>query len=197
MKAGFMKGPTEQNIIRFRDGLIICLLTEKPMRLRNLAALNISDLAFDDTGGVTLSVGRTKNRRKDYAYLSPDLAEAIGFWINDLRTRLSPGEDCSAIWIGRFGESITAKHLSRAISKRTKAAFGQSISPHKFRNAVAMTLAHHAPDNIAVASRLLGHRDGCSIAPYEGLARTSGAADLLDNILADYTMPPPIRHRHK
>ncbi|MGB0922094.1 MAG: tyrosine-type recombinase/integrase [Alphaproteobacteria bacterium] len=183
--------PTERNIGKYRDGLMIVLLTEKPMRAKNLAGLDIGHLRFDAMGGATLLIGVTKNRAPDLAYVSPELAGALQHWLDDLRPRLGPASDEAGLWIGRYGARLGQSGVAACVTRRTKAALGVAVSPHKFRNAVAMSIARHDPEKMAIASKLLGHKRRESLAAYDGVARSTGAATQLNDILADYTMPPP------
>ena len=43
------------------------------------------------------------------------------------------------------------------VSRLTEAEFGESISPHRFRDMAASTIASHAPEFIHAAAPLLGH----------------------------------------
>ncbi len=191
METAHQEPPTERNIGKYRDGLMIVLLSEKPMRVKNLAALDIGHLRFDATGGATLRIGITKNKTADMAYLSPDLVGALQHWIEDLRPRLSPAADEAGLWIGRYGARIGQSGVATCVTRRTKAALGVAVSPHKFRNAVAMSIARHDPEKMAIASKLLGHKRPESLSAYEGVARSTGAATQLNDILAEYAMPPP------
>ncbi len=196
MNEAFIAPPSERNIIKFRDGLIMALMTHKPMRAKNLAALSLDDLFFDEVGGVSLLLGQTKNRRDDLVYLgNAELAGAFKHWIEDLRPRLNPKGTGAALWVGRFGNRLTGADLSVVARRRTKSALGVAVSLHRFRDAVTMTIARHDPENMGVASKLLGHKDSQSVAAYEGIARSTGAANVLDDILTDYTKPPAIKRK--
>src|SRR5436190_8810369 len=43
------------------------------------------------------------------------------------------------------------------IKLRTKAAFGQSINPHLFRDCAATSIAIHDPEHVRIATAILGH----------------------------------------
>jgi integrase len=43
------------------------------------------------------------------------------------------------------------------ISRQTTSAFAENISPHRFRDIAASTIASHAPEYIHAAAPLLGH----------------------------------------
>jgi integrase len=58
------------------------------------------------------------------------------------------------------------KRLYDAICQRTKANFGQSVSPHLFRDGAATFFALNAPESIGSASALLGHADPKTLRHY-------------------------------
>jgi integrase len=52
---------------------------------------------------------------------------------------------------------MTQIALYDRVTDRTRAAFGEAISPHRFRDILASTIASHAPEQIHAAAPLLGH----------------------------------------
>ena len=173
----------------YLNGLLIAFLTEKPMRLRNLAGLRWADVQLLEDGASLITLATTKNRRSDVGLLSPDITQALMHYRSAMMPLLG-GKASDALWPGEHGAPMTAKHLSRLIGDITEKALGIRVSPHRFRYAAAQTIAHHAPGRVRVASRLLGHADTRSITAYEDIARSAGAAAHLSDILADYDMPP-------
>lgn len=53
---------------------------------------------------------------------------------------------------------MTEMAIYDVIRGRTKAAFGNALNPHMFRDAAATTLAISAPERVRSAAPLLGHR---------------------------------------
>jgi len=52
---------------------------------------------------------------------------------------------------------MTQMALYDRVTERTCIAFGEPISPHRFRDILASTIASHAPEHIHAATPLLGH----------------------------------------
>jgi integrase len=58
------------------------------------------------------------------------------------------------------------------ITQRTGTAFGRPLNPHLFRDAAATSLAVDDPDNVRVATTLLGHGSLNTTAKHYNQART-------------------------
>lgn len=189
------KGLTQRAAIQYRDGLVIAMLATKPLRIANMTDLSWSALVWQGDGSLHITIARTKNGDGDEALYGPEIAKAVEQWRDIFWPLLKPAADCDRLWIGRFGSPIAAGGLYQAVTKQTARAFGLSINPHLFRDCVAQTVARHSPDAAHVISKLLGHRDGTSAAPYIGTARIIGASVELDNILDAYRVPPAAGRR--
>ena len=151
--------------IPYRDGLIIAFLALVPLRRRNLAALVLDHTLARH--GRQWAIAFAENATKTHAafevalpevlqapletYLRihrPVLAARTGRW-----SRAFGG----ALWISKDGSPMTEIALYDRIQARTKAAFGQSVSPHLFRDAAATTMAIADPEHVRLAAPLLGH----------------------------------------
>ena len=64
-----------------------------------------------------------------------------------------------ALWIDRWGQTLSAKSIQRQIWLRTRQAFGKGIHPHLFRDCAVTVLVDVAPEEIGIAPDLLGHAD--------------------------------------
>ena len=151
--------------IAYRDGLIIALLALVPLRRRNLADLVLDhtlarhgaqwDIAFAESATKTRAAFETGLpevlRAPLEAYLQthrPVLAARAGRW------RRPVG---NALWVSKDGSPMTEIALYDRIRARTKAAFGDAINPHLFRDAAATTMAVADPEHVRIAAPLLGH----------------------------------------
>lgn len=68
---------------------------------------------------------------------------------------INPGLD--AVWVSEVGTQLEQHALACRIIKHTREAFGQSVSPHMFRDCVATSIAVDNPKHVGDASLVLGH----------------------------------------
>lgn len=151
--------------IQFRDGLMLILLSHLPLRRKNFTALTLGeDLVFrQGQWFITLTPAQTKTHAYFEAALHPNLVPWLETYLakhrevllaSEGRWKTDPGE---RLWISSHGSPMTQTAMYDRVSRLTKAAFGESISPHRFRDMAASTIASHAPEYIHAAAPLLGH----------------------------------------
>lgn len=157
--------PSEKAAIQYRDALTLLLLTHLPLRRKNFTALTLGESLVFRQGQwfITLTPAQTKTHAHFEAslhqglvpwletYLAvhrPVLLDQTGRWHADAGDRL---------WVSSHGSPLTDIALYNRVSRITGAAFGESISPHRFRDMAASTIASHAPEHIHAAAPLLGH----------------------------------------
>ena len=111
------------------------------------------------------SAAETKNRVA-YQTLFPAALEAnLRHYIENCRpilvTRQHGGltSDFDPLWVSDGGTQLTMGALADRIEKCTKAAFGQSIPPHWFRDAAATSIAIDNPVHVRDADLVLGHAE--------------------------------------
>jgi integrase/recombinase XerD len=154
---------------RYRDGLIIALLIACPMRIKNLANLVIGQhLVFDGCAyGLKLSAAETKTGRPYHAAVPPELTPYIDGWLQVHREAIQSigtkkgqvGGVGGHLWLNRWGRPMHSSAIRTQIEARTKEAFGNPIWPHLFRDCAVTELVDCAPEEIGIASDLLGHAD--------------------------------------
>ncbi len=146
-----------------RNGLMIALLAQCPIRLKNFASLELATTFKNDKDAwwITLSRRETKNQRPDDRRVPELLYPAINIYLGQSRPNLlAKGVDTNALWISSTtGRAMTKKNLGTLISKITHEAVGVDVSPHLFRAAGASTSALLAGDFPHLGSALLGHSD--------------------------------------
>ena len=146
-----------------RDGLLIALLAQCPIRLKNLAALEIgkSFVKVDDTWWIILTAAETKEKRPDERPVPSELSEIIDRYLRIYRPLLSRGNDASrALWLSHNGKPLSYATIAELIPKAVEKIVGKKISPHLFRAAGVTTLATHAGDQPHAGGALLHHRPG-------------------------------------
>jgi integrase len=151
--------------IAYRDGLVIALLTCRPIRRRNLAMIEIGRhlVRAGSRWHLSFAAGETKNRQPYEAVLPGFLAPYVERYLAEFRPRFPAAEDHEGLWASAKGCPITEGTLYVAVRARTKAAFGKAINLHLFRDIAATQIAYSAPASIGIARDLLGHGDLRSI----------------------------------
>ena len=152
--------------IAYRDGLIIAFLAMHPVRRRNLADFDLGrNLIRQGAGFMVAFSGReTKNRVPYENALAEFLVEPMAWYLRTWRPILAgrtgrwKRDVGDAVWVSVDGSPMSQEGLSGRIEMRTKEAFGKAISPHRFRDAAATTLAINDPARVRVAAPVLGHR---------------------------------------
>jgi hypothetical protein len=100
----------------------------------------------------------------------------------------SPRPVGDALWVSSKGSPMTSKGIYWCITKRTREAFGHSISPHLFRDCAATSIAIDDPRHVGIAAPLLGHRSASTTEKYYNQAGSIEAARLMQNF------PLSLRH---
>ena len=153
---------------RYRDGLMLVCLAYRPLRLANFIGLELGrHLQRRGTGWwLEIPAAETKTRRAIAlpfpAPLVPALEEYLAYW----RPQLAPpghGSPCPALWLTEQNRGISPSHAHRRITRHTRAAFGRSVNPHGFRDAMATTVTIDSPEldrhrDAAARARRPGHR---------------------------------------
>ncbi len=151
--------------IQYRDGLILLLLVHLPLRRKNFTDLSIGESLVFREGQwfVQLTPQQTKTHAWFEAQVDPRLVPWLETYLAVHRPLLlecrgrwyrpTHGE----IWVSTHGSPMTQMALYDRVTERTCIAFGEPISPHRFRDILASTIASHAPEHIHAATPLLGH----------------------------------------
>jgi integrase len=159
-----------------RDGLIIALLAQCPVRLKNVAALEIgkSFVKVDDTWWIVLTGAETKEKRPDERPVPNELTAYVDRYLRIYRPLLSRGNTASsALWISHNGTPLSYATIAVLIPKTVERITGKNVSPHLFRTAGVTTLATHAGDQPHAGGALLHHRPGGPVTQ-ENYNRASG-----------------------
>ncbi len=172
--------------LTFRDGLIIALLALAPVRRRNLQDLRIGETLVRAGAGWSVVFGEqeTKSGRElDYP-LPKDLSQLLDRYIADIRPALFGSGTHNGLWASVKGSALSGNALYAAVCRRTKAAFGEAVNLHLFRDAAATFLAVTAPEKVQVASDLLGHARQPTTQRHYTNARPIQASQRLADVIA-------------
>lgn len=151
--------------IDYRDGLIIALLALRPMRRKNFAALKLdyNIVKQGNTWRIILRPDETKTYNRIDVEWPSDLVDALETYLTVHRPHLISlngrwaKEIDDALWVSSHGSPMTQVAFYQQVTKRTEAAFGKTINPHRFRHIAASTLAVEDPVHVRVSASILGH----------------------------------------
>jgi integrase/recombinase XerD len=150
--------------LQFRNGLIIALLAYRPMRIANLAAIEIDKHLVSQRDGWSLIFGdgETMQRRRVEFPFPGKLNAALDRYLSKYRPAPASkgahrGSVGSALWVSQDGGAFTADGIRQEICRLTKDAFGAPINPHLFRDCAATMIAVDDPGRVKIIAAVLGH----------------------------------------
>lgn len=152
----------------YRDGLMIAMLANRPLRVRNFAALKIGQALTWDAKNfhvVFSGAGETKKGNIIEFDLPRALIAPMRWYLDEARPILReraklPDDDL--LWVGRRGTSMDGHEIFQRITTVTKRHLGRSVNPHLFRDCVATTVAIHDSRHVGIVTHVLGHTHASS-----------------------------------
>jgi hypothetical protein len=157
------QGLSRRRAIRYRDGLLICLLTYRLMRRKNLVMMRLGRhlVKVGCSWRIVFAAEEIKTRRRYDAAFPAALAPRLERYLDTYRPVLLQGEpkdgNSDAVWVSEDGIQLTYEAVAFQIVNRTFREFGHSLSPHLFRDCAATAVAIDNPKHIGDASLILGH----------------------------------------
>ena len=143
---------------QFRDGLIIALLAQIPLRRRSVVALRIDKhlLKAGSIWALDVPAADTKTRRAlDYP-LSEEICRRIDLYLYRFRNRIPGADTHTGLWVSNKRQPMSAIAIYNAVRRRTKETFGFAVNLHRFRHAAASFWSIHDPANVRGVKDLLG-----------------------------------------
>ena len=177
--------------ITFRDGLIIALLAARPLRLRNLAGLELERTLArrGETWWIAIPPEETKTGEIIELTWPEALIAPLSKYLNEHRPVLCKVRGRCArpigqeLWVSGRGSPMRAAALYSAIVKRTLLNLGRRVNPHLFRDCAATSIAIEDPAHVRIASQILGHRSTATTERYYNQAQAIDAARRYQNFL--------------
>jgi site-specific recombinase XerD len=176
----------------FRDGLLIALLTLRPIRSKNLTALTLDRhvVKRGDTWWLSLPPEEGKTGKELECLWPEQLASQLERYLDVHRPALlqcsTRGDQAGhALWVSKQGTPMTSDALSFQVKARTAEEFGEPINLHSFRHIAATTIATVDPDNTAHTAAILGHTDLEASDKHYNRGRTVAAGKRYHATLAD------------
>lgn len=147
----------------FRDGLLISLWVYRPLRISNLASLELgrSLLEAGDGYRIDFEAHEMKGHRRFSCASPATLAEDLRRYLEVFRPfLLARGETPTEreLWVSQYGRKMKANSVGQIIRLRTAQRFGEALNPHLMRYLTATFLAEHEPEHLADVAAILGHR---------------------------------------
>ncbi len=173
----------------FRDGLMICALTTRPVRRRNFSALEIGRtlIVGQDAVRVVFDGKETKTGASIEFVYPQFLTSAFSFYLNKARPLLREAAnfpDDHMLWVGRRGHYMDGEEIAQRICNVTQARLGRRISPHLFRDCVATDIAIHDPAHVGITKSVLGHKTLATSQKYYNQAGSFDAARRQQDVIA-------------
>jgi integrase len=159
----------KRRAVCYRDGLLVCLLTYRPVRRKNLAMMRLGRHLMK-VGGcwlIIFAAEETKTHVPYEAALPAALAPRLEHYLDAYRPVLLRGgqvndappahPELDAVRVSEDGIQLSYEAVAFQIVFRTRREFGRSLSPHMFRDCAATAVAVDNPKHIGDASLILGH----------------------------------------
>lgn len=183
---------------RYRDAMILGILTHRPLRRRNIASLALGVHLTQDAGKwyCTIPHTETKDGRSIEFALPEDagFAACFSYYLQAVRQKLLKlrpiDEDAlhtltGPLWVSTRGRILTDHALYYAVTRISKELLGKSIYPHLLRDCAASAMSSDAPEYILAASRILGHSSlKTTLSHYEQSSMLAAGARLVEHMSA-------------
>ncbi len=151
--------------VSFRDGLMIALLASRPVRLSNLASIEIDRhvVRRGTEYWLEFPAEEVKTRQRLEFPLPRDLIEPLERYLVQYRPVLTATRGRwyrgphSGLWVSLHGSKLKAAQIWHIIRQRTLERFGHPINPHLFRDAAATSIAVEDPAHVRTIASILGH----------------------------------------
>lgn len=169
-----------------RDALLLALAALRPLRLRNLAMIELDRHLVGPAGDRHLRFAGDETKNGDPLGLPfpADLEPWIVRYLREARPILLRGRQYPRLWIGATGRPLVQGAFYPLFIKRTKAWLGAPLNPHLLRDCAATLLADAADGSENLAPALLGHRHRATTERYYVHADTVAAGRRVNAVLA-------------
>jgi integrase/recombinase XerD len=180
--------------VGYRDGLMIALLAQRPLRLRTFSLIQVGThlQQVGQEWRMVFEGPESKSGRAFEITVPENLVPFFDYYLREVRPKFTGAGRHDGLWTNTKGGPLTANAIARVITERTRQAFGQALSPHLFRHCAATTIAILQPRRIGVARDLLGHASLATTNAYYNKARSIEASRLYVGVLTELT-PRPLR----
>lgn len=200
------EGSASRRAARYRDGLLIAILAARPLRLRNLAGIEVGQHLVRIGANYVLlfAASETKTKAALEHALPPSLTQLIDRYLAYFRpilvecdgkgrNRASNTPAGRYLWISTEGSAMTAVAIYDRIVKHTAERLGGRINPHAFRHCAASSVALLDPGHLLINKSILGHTTIATSERYYTQAQATEASIIYQEWLLTRTAAAPPR----
>jgi integrase len=154
--------------IQYRDGLLLALISLRPIRRRSLAALTVSrHIEITNAGtNILLYAADTKSKRPDSFSVPERLIPYLKHYLEEIRPALLGIHPHDGLWASCKFRPLSGGRLYDIARARVRKKFGKDMGLHDFRRSTATYLAIDAPEMIDLIPGLLQHANPTSARHY-------------------------------
>jgi hypothetical protein len=175
------------DVVSFRDGLMIGLLALRPVRRRTFSLIqahtHLCQLGHE--WRLIFEGSETKSGRPFAASVPEWIVPFLEHYLREIRPMFRAANYHDGLWASTKGRPLTDGAIYRIITDRTRDAFGQPVNPHLFRACAATTIALLDPGRIGIARDLLAHVSLVTTHSHYNKASSIAASRLYAGILAE------------
>ena len=144
--------------VKYRDGLLLALLSCWPIRRRSIAVLSFANhLEFTECGiNILLHPADTKSKRAEVFNVPCQLLPYVQRYLGEVRPRLQRHRSEDGLWLSSRGR-LSANRIYDIVRREIKREFGKSMGLHDLRRAGATFLAMTEPTQVGLIPGLLQH----------------------------------------
>jgi integrase len=179
--------------LKMQTALALAILLICPIRVKNLAALNLErHVRRSRPGGgkvhLVIPAHEVKNRADLEFELSPDVVAILYRYIEVYRPRLADGP---SPWLfpARSGGSKPPGPFGTQLSDAIKRATGLKVNVHLFRHLAAQLILQDSPGAYELVRLLLGHKSTATTTTYYCGSEQKAAFKHYDSIIDKHRRP--------
>jgi integrase len=200
------EGSASRRAARYRDGLLIAILAARPVRLRNLAGIEVGQHLVRIGADYVLLFAASETKTKvalEYALppsLTPFIDRYLDYYRLVLREYHRKGRNRASntpagryLWVSTEGSAMTAVAIYDRVVKHTAERLGRRVNPHAFRHCAASSVALLDPGHLLINKSVLGHTTIATSERYYTQARAAEASITYQEWLLSRTLAAPPR----
>lgn len=152
--------PKPRTLMAYRDTLIVALLLACPLRLRNLAMMELGRhlVRIGDEWHLRFEPGETKTGQPLHLIVPAALTRFMDEYLERIRPAFPGVGSHRCVWAAQKGRPMAEETIYDRVVQTSERLFGTALNPHAFRTLAATLLAETSPEDALRARPLLGHR---------------------------------------
>jgi integrase/recombinase XerD len=172
-------------VFRYRDGLLIAMLAEIPLRRRTVTALRIGKHLVRTGNSWALEIpAEDVKTNRPLDFVVPDqLSECIDLYLEKFRPRIPGAGTHDYFWASNHQRPMHGDAISLRVKLHTRAAFGFAVDVQRFRTAAVTFWSSQDPLNVRGAKDLLAHTTFSTTEKFYIMARSRLAGRVLARVL--------------